>query len=83
VSEIREGYDNKLKSMLYGLLCEYEKDGNWEEFLDSILIQLLGYEEESKTINYYILFYNLSSLRYLRHKYFRKKIFESIGLVGK
>ena len=39
---MREGYNNKLKSMLFGLLREYEKDRNWEDFLDSILVQLLG-----------------------------------------
>lgn len=77
-----EGYNNKLKSMLYGLLREYERDRNWEEFLDSILIQLLGYPEEEKTINYYILFYKISSLRYLRYKYFRKTIFDAMNLVG-
>ena len=67
---MREGYNNKLKSMLFGLLREYEKDRNWEDFLDSILVQLLGYPEESKTINYYILYYKLSSLRYLSPKIF-------------
>ena len=80
---MREGYNNKLKSMLFGLLREYEKDRNWEDFLDSILVQLLGYPEESKPITYYILYYKLSSLRYLRHKYFRKTIFECMNLVEK
>lgn len=80
---MKEGYNNKLKSMLFGLLREYEKDRNWEDFLDSILVQLLGYPEESKTINFYILYYKLSSLRYLRHKYFRKTIFECMNLVEK
>lgn len=80
---MQEGYNNKLKSMLFGLLREYEKDRNWEDFLDSILVQLLGYPEDYKTINYYILYYKLSSLRYLRHKYFRKTIFECMNLVEK
>ena len=66
-----EGYNNKLKNKLFGLLCEYEKGREWEKFLDSILIELLGFEEERKTINYYILYYKLSSLRYLSYKYFR------------
>ena len=26
------GYKNKLANKLYGLLCEREKDGKWEEF---------------------------------------------------
>ena len=50
-----EGYNNKLKSKLFGLLCEFEKNGEWEKFLDSIIIELLGFPEESRTINYYIL----------------------------
>lgn len=80
---IMEGYQNKLKNKLYGLLCEFEKGGKWEAFLDSILIELEGYPEEEKTINYYILYCNLSSLRYLRYEYFRKTIFNCINLVGK
>lgn len=81
--EIKEGYENKLKGKLFGLLCEFEKNGEWEKFLDSILIELQGYNEEEKTINYYILFYKLSTLKYLKYEYFRKTIFDCISLVGK
>ena len=52
--QVREAYNNKLKSQLFGLLCEREKGREWEKFLDSILIELMGYSEEEKTINYYI-----------------------------
>ena len=79
--EVYDGYKNKLKSKLFGLLCEYEKKREWEKFLDSILIELLGYPDELKSINYYILFYKLSSLKYLRYKYFRTTIFECINLI--
>ena len=78
-----EGYNNKLKNKLFGLLCEYEKGREREKFLDSILIELLGFEEERKTINYYILYYKLSSLRYLSYKYFRTTIFDCMGLISK
>ena len=81
--EIREGYDNKLKNKLFGLLCEFEKDREWERFLDSILIELLGWEEEQKTINYYILYAKLSSLRFLRYDYFRTTIFDCMNLISK
>lgn len=81
--DISEAYDNKLRGKLFGLLCEFEKNGEWEKFLDSILIELLGYDDSDKTINYYILYYKLSSLRYLKYEYFRKTIFDCIGLVGK
>lgn len=83
MSELKEAYTNKLKNKLFGLLCEYEKDREWEKFLDSILVELLGYAEEEKTINYYILYYKLSSLRYLRYEYFRSTIFDCMNLISK
>ena len=73
----------KLKSQLYGLLCEYEKNREWESFLDSIIIELLGYPEEEKTVSYYRLFHKVSSLRYLSYKYFRTTIFDCMNLVTK
>lgn len=81
--EITEAYNNKLKNKLFGLLCEFEKDREWEAFLDSILIELIGFEEERKTINYYILFYKLSALRFLKYEYFRTTIFDCMSLVSK
>lgn len=80
---VYEAYNNKLKNKLFGLLCEREKDREWEKFLDSILIELMGYSEEQKTINYYILFSKLSALRYLRYDYFRTTIFDCMNLIGK
>ena len=76
-------YWEKMKNKIYGLLCEVEKNGEWEKFLDSILCELLGIEENRKTIKYYILLSKLSSLRFLRYEYFRKTIFECIGLIDK
>lgn len=81
LSSLQEAYNNKLKSKMFGLLCEFEKGREWEKFLDSILIELLGYPEEEKTINYYILYYKLSSLRYLKYEYFRTTIFDCMNLV--
>lgn len=78
-----DGYNNKLKNKLYGLLCEREKNGEWEKYLDSILTELMGYPKEKKVINYYILFYKLSSLRYLRYEYFRSTIFDCMTLITK
>ena len=81
--QIQEAYNNKLKSKLFGLLCEREKGRDWEKFLDSILIELMGYSEESKTINYYILFYKMSTLNYLKYEYFRGTIFDCMDLISK
>ena len=82
-NEVYTGYLNKLKNKIYGLLCEQEKNGEWENFLDSIICELIGFDESQKTINYYILLSKLSSLRFLRYEYFRKTIFECIGLIDK
>lgn len=80
---IEEAYQNKLKNKLFGLLCEMEKNREWEKFLDSILIELMGYDESNRTINYYILFHKLSSLRYLKYEYFRTTIFDCMNLLSK
>lgn len=82
-SQIREAYNNKLKSKLFGLLCEREKGREWEKFLDSILVELMGYSEEEKTIDYYILFHKLSTLKYLRYDYFRGTIFDCMDLISR
>lgn len=72
-----------LKNKLYGLLCEKEKDGSWEDFLDNIIIDLNNFSEEKKGYNYYVLVAKLSSCRYLSYKYFRKTIFECMNLVDR
>ena len=79
MSEYLEGYNNNL----FGLLCEYEKNREWENFLDSILIELMSYPDERKTINYYRLFTKVSSLRYLSYKYFRSTVFDCMNLLSK
>lgn len=81
--EVKEGYNNKLKNRLYGLLCEFEKGGEWEAFLDAILIELEGIPEDQRSINYLSLYYNISSLRHLRYEYFRSTIFSCMSMLGK
>ena len=78
--EFRESYKEKMKNKLFGLLRERERGGEWEKYLDIILIELAGYNESSKTIEYYTLFYKLSMLRFLSFKYYRKTIFECMNL---
>lgn len=77
---IKEAYKDKMKNKIYGLLCEREKEGAWEKFLDTILIELLGYKDEYKTIEYYTLYSKLAACRYLSYKYYRKTIFECMEL---
>ena len=78
--ETFEGYKNKLKGRVYGLLCEKEKNGDWEKFLDSIIIELHGLGPNS--INYWALIGKLLALRYLSYDQFRKTIFESMNLIS-
>lgn len=75
-----DGYKNKLKGRLYGVLCEKEKNGEWEKFLESIIIELLGMEPNC--INYWPLMGKLCSLRFLSYDYFRRTIFECMNLIG-
>lgn len=77
---VKQAYKDKMKNRLYGLLCEREKEGDWVKFLDTILIELLGYSDNVKTIDYYILVSKLSACRYLTYKYYRKTIFECMEL---
>lgn len=72
-----------MKNRLYGLLCEREKDGSWEEFLDNILLDLSGLEEEKRTYDYYVLTSKLSTCRYLSYKYYRKVIFECMHVIDR
>lgn len=57
----KEGYKDNMKKKLYGLLREREKDGEWEKFLDSILIELMGYDDNKKQLNIilYLINYHL------------------------
>ena len=80
IDQTFEGYRNKLKGRLYGLLCEKEKNGEWEKFLDSLIIELEGLGAQS--INWWPLMGKLKILKYLSYEYYRKTIFECINLVS-
>lgn len=71
------------KNRLYGLLCEREKDGSWEEFLDNILLDLTNFSEEKRSYEYYMLVSKISACRYLSYKYYRKTIFECMNLIDR
>jgi len=72
-----------LKNRLYGLLCEKEKDGSWEEFLDNILVDLGNFSEKERSYEYFVLVSKISNCRYLSYKYFRKTIFECMNLIDR
>ena len=89
MNDFEQGYCNRLKSRLFGLLCEYEKSEagdttrEWEKFLDSLLIELYQFDDDKKTINYYRLIEKMSKMKYLRFSYFRPLIFECMNLIDK
>lgn len=83
IKDVQEGYKNRLKNKLFGLLCEFEKDGEWIPFLDAIEIELASMPEEKRTINYLTLCHKVSMLRYLRYEYFRKTVFDCMNLLSK
>lgn len=83
MSKIQKEYNKKLKSKLFGLLNEREKNRDWENFLESILIELINFTQNMEDINYYILYYKLSTCKYLSFKYYRKTIFECMELIDR
>jgi hypothetical protein len=75
-----DGYKNKLKGRLYGVLCEREKGGEWEKFLTSIVIEVYGLGANS--INWWPLIGKLRMLPLLSYEHFRGILFECMNLIG-
>lgn len=80
--KILSGYKNKLKNKLFALLCEREKDGDWERFLNNLYIEIFGNKNLLRTIDYLELQAKMGSLRYLSYPYFRSTIFDCMSLLG-
>ena len=57
-----------------------KKNGEWEKFLDSIIIEVRGLGANS--INWWPLIGKLTQLKYLSYEYFRKTVFECINLIS-
>lgn len=79
---VMEGYTNKIKNQLFGLLKEREKGRDWEKFLDHILIEFSGIPTEQRGIYFYKIYFKLNSLRFLSYEYFRTTIFDCMSLLG-
>ena len=82
MDKVTAGYRNKLKNKLFALLCEKEKNGDWENFLNNLYIEIFGSKHFLKTINYLELQAKMSALRYLDYPYFRSTIFDCMSLIG-
>jgi hypothetical protein len=80
---IFDGCIDRLQGRLYGLLCEYEKKGKWEKFLDTIVVEFLGFKEQLNSINYWVILGKLNAARFLLYPYFRATIIDCINLMGK
>lgn len=81
--DLPQSYKEIIKNKLFGLLKEREKKGEWEKFLDTILLELMDCGEDKKSIDYYCLFNKLSTCRYLSYKYYRKTIFECMNIIDR
>ena len=79
---VSTAYRNKLKNKLFALLCEREKNGEWESFLNNLYIEIFGNKNFLKTINYLELQAKMGALRYLDYPYFRSTIFDCMSLLG-
>lgn len=82
MDEVTSAYKNKLKNKFFALLCEREKEGEWESFLNNLYIEIFGCKRFLKTINYLELQAKMGSLRYLSYPYFRSTIFDCMSLLG-
>jgi len=82
MDEVALAYKNKLKNKLFALLCEREKNGDWENFLNNLYIEIFGNKNLLRTINYLELQAKMGSLRYLSYPYFRTTIFDCMSLLG-
>lgn len=76
-----KNYKDRIKKNCYGLLKERENGGEWEKFLDTILIELIGTKIE--TNNYNAVLSKLTACRYLSYKYYRKTILDCINLIDR
>ena len=79
---VTSGYKNKLKNKFFALLCEREKNGEWESFLNNLYIEIFGNKNFLRTINYLELQAKMGALRYLDYPYFRSTIFDCMSLLG-
>lgn len=80
--EMFDGYKDQLKNRFFALLCEREEEGKWEQFIDTLFVELMGQALELSSINYWALMGKLASLKYLSWKYYRKTIFECMNIIG-
>jgi len=82
VPQVLEGYQNRLKNKLFSLLCAKEENGEWQTFLESIILELEGVPTENRGINFLVLYYKINTLRHIEYQWFRKTIFDCMALLS-
>ena len=80
-SSCNEGYKNYIKGKYFGILRDYEKQRDFSNLLDSLMIDLIGAREEYDSIQLINLFQKTASLKYLNYKYNRETIMDCMKLV--
>ena len=76
-------YCGYIKGKYYGILCDYEKGWDYQELLDSLLIELLGLFQEYDGPHLNSLYSKTCALKYLKYKYFRSTVMTCMKLVDK
>lgn len=76
---MNKNYIEKIKSKLYGALREREKEGEWENLLDNLVIELSGHYLNEKNDNILSIINKLTICKYLSFKYYRKIIFDCMN----
>lgn len=68
------------KNKLFKLLIIKEQGGNWQKYLEDIILTLLGFEQTNEI---FIILGRLCSLQFLEYPYFRSTIFDLMPLIEK
>lgn len=77
-------YNNaRLTNQIYKLLPMYENDEDWIKQLETIVIELHGYNDIFENSSYFmVLIAKLEGLKYITdRKLFRKTVFEAISIL--
>lgn len=77
-----ESYGKRLKDKLFKILCDREENKNWEAQLNTFIMLLLG-TKDALNVDTLEVLTQVSSLRYLDMKYFRKTVFEAMNTIDK
>lgn len=67
-------YKKYLKGLYYGILKEYEKNGDYKTLIEKTKIELFGIQKTIEKVEIYKLISYTSELPFLKYQYFRNLI---------